>query len=83
VRCIPCEVAFQPRSHLAYPYIGKKQLEVIAQFQEHINKNHMRQNVGKGKQNMTSFGIFFTKIVYVQVGHFIPVKFSILYYVKL
>jgi hypothetical protein len=39
----------------------------------------MRQNVGKEKQKSTCFGILFTKITYVQVMNFIPVKVATLY----
>jgi uncharacterized protein YfaT (DUF1175 family) len=74
VCCIPWEVAFQTRCHLAYP----KKLGVVAHVREHICKNDMCQNVGKEKQ-IDLFRNFFTKIAYVQVMNFIPVKVFTLY----
>jgi hypothetical protein len=51
-------VAFQTRCQLTYPYIWKK-LEVFVHFRDKINKNPMRQNVDKEKQELTGFGIFY------------------------
>jgi hypothetical protein len=64
---------------LAYPSIKKKKLGVVANFWKPIRKNHIRQNAGKENKNRPVSG-FFTKITYVQVINFIPVKVSTLYY---
>jgi hypothetical protein len=78
VHCFLCEVGFQTRCHLAYPFTWKKKLGVAAHFREKICKKQMRQNLGKEKQKSTCFGIFFTKSAYFQVINFIPVEVSTL-----
>jgi hypothetical protein len=76
VHCIPCEVGVQTRCRCHLPLHLKKKSCALPEAD--MQQPYMPK-YGQGKTKIDLFRDFFTKIFYVQVMNFIPIKVSTLY----